>query len=294
MLSDQGIPKLRKLYKSKLQGHFKGKGCEFKDAEKLLDFYQLWLDNLFPKAKFADGLAMVEKVGHSKRMQITRRAWIDEGKPKPDYVDDQDDNQPVANSVAPKTTDQTTSDTRVQTTATHTSASGPISGNGAESLFVPENQCKPIHELNVPEEDDLDALLAERTARTSPKLDKERLGPTAPEEEDDLDALLAEYDSKKAREKTIGQKSRKDEGEDEEDDLDALMAEHDAQAKGQLKEAPQQGEEDSPDDLDVLLAEQGGGQNSNSKPSAAPRDQDDEQDDLDALSRANNDWIESL
>ena len=46
--------------------------------------YQLWLDDLYPRAKFADGLAMIEKLGHTKRLQVMRREWINEGKSK-DY-----------------------------------------------------------------------------------------------------------------------------------------------------------------------------------------------------------------
>ena len=48
----------------------------------MLNFYQLWLDDLFPRAKFADGLTMIEKLGHSKRIQAMRREWIDEEKPR--------------------------------------------------------------------------------------------------------------------------------------------------------------------------------------------------------------------
>ena len=44
--------------------------------------YQLWLDDLYPRAKFADGLALIEKLGHTKRMQTMRREWINEGKPR--------------------------------------------------------------------------------------------------------------------------------------------------------------------------------------------------------------------
>jgi replication fork protection complex subunit Csm3/Swi3 len=50
--------------------------------------YQLWLDDLYPRAKFADGLAIIEKLGHQKRLQTMRREWIDEGKPKHDNWDD--------------------------------------------------------------------------------------------------------------------------------------------------------------------------------------------------------------
>lgn len=47
---------------------------------RLLNVYQLWLDDLYPRAKFADGLAIIEKLGHKKRMQTMRREWIYEGK----------------------------------------------------------------------------------------------------------------------------------------------------------------------------------------------------------------------
>ncbi|KAJ5090420.1 Chromosome segregation in meiosis protein 3 [Penicillium argentinense] len=80
LLSQLGVPKLRRAAKQKLK--FKGKGHEFSDAARLLNFYQLWLDDLFPRAKFADGLAMIEKLGHSKRIQTMRREWIEEEKPK--------------------------------------------------------------------------------------------------------------------------------------------------------------------------------------------------------------------
>ena len=49
---------------------------------RLLNAYQLWLDDLYPRAKFADGLAIIEKLGHTKRIQTMRREWIQEGKPR--------------------------------------------------------------------------------------------------------------------------------------------------------------------------------------------------------------------
>ncbi|KAJ5580122.1 uncharacterized protein N7459_006107 [Penicillium hispanicum] len=78
LLSQPGIPKLRRTAKQNLR--LKGKGHEFADAARLLNFYQLWLDDLFPRAKFADGLTIIEKLGHTKRMQTMRREWIDDEK----------------------------------------------------------------------------------------------------------------------------------------------------------------------------------------------------------------------
>ena len=84
----------------KEQLRFKGKGQEvwcskavkrytltsydpqYSDVARMLNAYQLWLDDLYPRAKFADGLAIIEKLGHTKRMQTMRREWIQEGKPR--------------------------------------------------------------------------------------------------------------------------------------------------------------------------------------------------------------------
>lgn len=46
--------------------------------------YQLWLDDLFPKARFLDALAQVEKLGHKKQIQTMRLSWINES--KTDYL----------------------------------------------------------------------------------------------------------------------------------------------------------------------------------------------------------------
>lgn len=80
LLSEKGIPKLQKRAK-KLR--LKGKGHEYGDAARLLEMYQLWLDDLFPRAKFKDALAMVDKLGKSAEIKVARRRWMDENKPKP-------------------------------------------------------------------------------------------------------------------------------------------------------------------------------------------------------------------
>ncbi|KAL8939497.1 MAG: hypothetical protein Q9216_003325 [Gyalolechia sp. 2 TL-2023] len=78
LLSQAGIPKLKHLARDRMK--FKGKNHEYSDIACLLNVYQLWLDDLYPRAKFADGLAMIEKLGHSKKIQIMRREWISHGK----------------------------------------------------------------------------------------------------------------------------------------------------------------------------------------------------------------------
>lgn len=47
------------------------------DLAAILDYYQLWLHELFPKARFGDALAMVAKVGHKRAVRDARRAWLE-------------------------------------------------------------------------------------------------------------------------------------------------------------------------------------------------------------------------
>jgi len=46
------------------------------DLGKIVAFYQLWADNLYPKATFRDSLAIIEKLGHSKTMKAHRLGLI--------------------------------------------------------------------------------------------------------------------------------------------------------------------------------------------------------------------------
>ncbi|ORY02929.1 replication fork protection component Swi3-domain-containing protein [Clohesyomyces aquaticus] len=159
LLSSAGVPKLRKITKDRLK--FKGKGHEYGDVARMLNMYQLWLDDLYPRAKFADGLAMIEKLGHTKRIQFMRKEWIDEGKPKTTMELDREENGPSQSDDpnAPETErmeDVRSGDSadlngqalvREAESAAHIGAAGPtevLDGGG-------------------PDEDELDALLAEST-----------------------------------------------------------------------------------------------------------------------------------
>lgn len=194
LLSQAGIPKLRRRAKDKLK--FKGKGHEFSDAARLLTFYQLWLDDLYPRAKFADALSIVEKLGHSKRMQVMRKEWVDEGKPRRQVDayeedierrgegtgdvpsgggDDMDlDIGPVGQGVAEGENVEHARDTNAKELPSIFGNGGrpPLNSNSLfdddddEDLFVsdPNPSSKPLNpepDSAAPEEDDLDALLAE-------------------------------------------------------------------------------------------------------------------------------------
>ncbi|RAK75570.1 Chromosome segregation in meiosis protein 3 [Aspergillus fijiensis CBS 313.89] len=181
LLSQSGIPKLRRTSRQRLR--LKGKGHEvydhqhrhhfsptanfmeqFSDVARLLNFYQLWLDDLYPRAKFADGLAMIEKLGHSKRLQTMRREWIDEEKPKALTADI---NQQVLDGLSADMDPATTVET------SDTALGGTISGSRRGDIMfdlaqlhapTPESN-KQIPESCVaddtPEDDELDILLRE-------------------------------------------------------------------------------------------------------------------------------------
>ena len=250
LLSALGIPKLRAVAKKDVAKklRFKGKGHEFTDVGKLLNYYQLWLDDLFPRAKFADGLKMVEKVGHSKRMAVVRKEWIDEG--KPGYVSREMMQKELEEAAREREREMAVERREVE--------------RRKEDMFFPSPskgaQKKTGHGGEEPDEDDLDALLAEQSNAATRK---ERRTVES-DEEDDLDALLAEQDAIRKPPSPPPTSSRTgDEDEDEDDDLDALLAEHEAHgaappAKVGSRKRQAVFDEDSDDEdaLDALLSEQ--------------------------------------
>ncbi|KAK6518481.1 chromosome segregation in meiosis- protein [Arthrobotrys conoides] len=78
LLGPDGIPYLQEHAAQKIK--FKGKGHEIGDLERLLKFYQIWADKLYPKAQFKDAIDMIEKMGSSRGMQRRREEWIEEFK----------------------------------------------------------------------------------------------------------------------------------------------------------------------------------------------------------------------
>lgn len=91
LLGPSGIPKIRDHVRKKIK--FRGKGHELQDLSSLLENYQFWAHELFPKAKFRDAVKMIRKVGKTKVMKMHRRGIITDFLPKPvvDEESDQDD-----------------------------------------------------------------------------------------------------------------------------------------------------------------------------------------------------------
>ncbi|RYO86925.1 hypothetical protein DL766_005988 [Monosporascus sp. MC13-8B] len=252
LLSEKGIPRLRRKARDL---KFKGKGHEFSDAARLLSFYQLWLDDLFPKAKFLDALVMVEKAGHKKHMHIKRMEWINEGKPKPHR--DEDDEDIFGESNQPEEREASNFPARVAPIFQNRGSQRPKTPTrddlfGDEDIYDATPRApritgaagvadtgKSAQPGEMPDDDDLDALMAEeevrRTAPTNSIFGSGTVSwPPDQVDEDDLDALMAEAEAQANQSRqnnSTAPKPRPSAAADEEDDLDALMAEAEASSR---------------------------------------------------------------
>lgn len=154
---------------------------------RLLNLYQLWLDDLYPRAKFVDGLAMIEKIGHTKRMQTMRKEWINEGRPR-DPAEDWGTGDAKTNGQHP----------------------GPASGLGKSPETRPNEGSRTPAATNAVDADDVEIYDAtpkkDRGTSTTNRNEKsdESLFLSEDEEansqppDDDLDALLAEDEMKES------------------------------------------------------------------------------------------------
>jgi replication fork protection complex subunit Csm3/Swi3 len=120
----------------------------------MLNMYQLWLDDLYPRAKFADALTIIEKVGHTKRMQMMRKEWIDAGKPR--RTTEREDEE--ADEVVP---DHAPTEDRMEGLERDGSTRQQEPGAERDSLGQTREQ-RTSHTADAdPDEDELDALIAE-------------------------------------------------------------------------------------------------------------------------------------
>jgi replication fork protection complex subunit Csm3/Swi3 len=181
----------------------------------MLSLYQLWLDELYPRAKFLDSLAMVEKLGHSKSMQFRRRDWINEGKPRDTWPEAEPQPQAANGDARSKTifADGSNSAEQQAHVPDEVNAAAKIDGqpNDPDGLFLSEDE----REAGAPDEDELDALLAEgstgaktKLAPTVPQPSQDSLR-TSPVREGDLDALWAEHEADAEKENRDTGKSLK-------------------------------------------------------------------------------------
>lgn len=195
-----------------------------------MSFYQEWLDDLFPKAKFLDALAMVEKAGHNKMMQKMRVDWINEGRPKSNVTaDGGDDDEPAGaqqqESEAPEPRQADRIAPIFERTTSGARPSTPPVEDPFEDIYgaTPTGAGKNGRAAEAggePDQDELDALMAEMEQEPSvprqstggavksifgdgkPKA-AEKPKPAEPDD-DDLDALMAEAEAEQGPTKPPG------------------------------------------------------------------------------------------
>lgn len=138
----------------------------------LLRTYQLWLHDLYPRAKFNDGLTMIEKLGHTKSIQRLRCGWINESKPNTDGTKDSDEDN-ISETVVP-------GGNAVDPAARQSNLSPDINAAaGANNLQEVAQRNDPTMEsgfsgedVGIPDIDDLEALLAEEPTQTGKVQDR--------------------------------------------------------------------------------------------------------------------------
>ena len=186
LLSQSGIPKLRRIAKDRFK--FKGKGHEYSDLARLLNIYQLWLDDLYPRAKFADALAIIEKLGHQKKIQVMRREWISEGKPREAH-NDKDASWAVSQTA------KATEESRER--ASDAGEQEPANTNVRLSPDPDDEDLYAASPLRRQERSDRQASIALESSLFLPEDTTDNRHPE--DDLDDLDALLAEDDANDRR-----------------------------------------------------------------------------------------------
>lgn len=129
---------------------------------RVMSMYQMWLDDLYPRAKFRDGLALVEKVGHTKRLQVMRKTWMQATKPSRTIEDEeQAEAQMEAEADKEKHNETPTGD-------------GEPDEDELDALFaastLPPQSRPPADTQDQEDIDELDALMAEEAAKSTSKV----------------------------------------------------------------------------------------------------------------------------
>ncbi|KAL4077074.1 replication fork protection component Swi3-domain-containing protein [Scleroderma yunnanense] len=101
LVGPSGFPQLIKEVKG---FKLKGKGHEHPDLNRLLQVYQFWTHRMFPKTPFKDTVDRVEKLCHSKRMQVRLSVWRDEAKGLVNGNKPEDEEPDVIDLTGPGTT----------------------------------------------------------------------------------------------------------------------------------------------------------------------------------------------
>lgn len=199
LLSPKGLPQLRRTAPQLLGKKLKGKGHEFKDATRILRYYQLWADDLYPKANFRDTMSIIEKLGHTRRVQIARSQYLDEYRPQtvpPEVEVETQETQQVEEEKAPGGGGGGGGEEEEEDI--YEPPPVPGRGNMAQnsnggSLFLGEDDSESEQVGVQPDDAELEMLLraevTERTAPVSSTKGKETLNAVDEVFDDDLEAM---------------------------------------------------------------------------------------------------------
>ena len=138
---------------------------------------------------------MVEKLGHTKRMQVMRREWIDEGKPRSSSTQDTGDTQTISTRKIPSP--------KAQDDADRTGREARAARSSDEGAAQPQQSPRtpPASNLEIDDDDDLYNATPGAVRMTVPPQKESNSSNDslfitddtgAQPEEDELDRLLAE------------------------------------------------------------------------------------------------------
>jgi len=240
---------------------------------------------------------MIEKIGHKTVMRNQRLQWIDEGRPK-SKVDEDNEDQERPPSLIPKESSRIAP---IFEKTAQARASTPTNDDlfGDEDIYgaTPRASIPSKPAGDIPDDDDIEALMAEADAASGPSAPPFRSifggglpkKPTQsafePDEEDDLEALMAEAEAQPTVSNPpasstaggiIGGGAPKKPAQsafepDHDEDLEAIMAEVEANARP-VQSKPAQAPESA-----------GGSGKETSKQKPTPAEDTEYDDDLDAL-----------
>ncbi|KAI0670345.1 replication fork protection component Swi3-domain-containing protein [Trametes maxima] len=169
LMGTDGFPALVKQAK---EFKPKGKGHELQDLNRLLNVYQFWAHKMYPNTHFSDTVQRVEKLCHSKRMNVALSVWRDEAKglinghKMPGSDDSDSDNEDTKNSRLHSGLEHDQSTGRSQEVqdvpiATDDERSSPVRSTHGASL-PPSSPSSGTSSLGALDEDfDIDAMLRE-------------------------------------------------------------------------------------------------------------------------------------
>ncbi|KAF3939679.1 hypothetical protein ABW19_dt0205706 [Dactylella cylindrospora] len=191
LLGPDGIPYIQEHAAKKIK--FKGKGHEVSDLGRLLKFYQIWADNLYPKAQFKDVVSMLEKLGSSRSMQNKREEWVEQYRMQRVQEDERLIGQ--ARELLEKESGSVFIRGEAGESSTGVPKDSADAGDAAaltreqankdagDSLFFRDDDDDDLDEL-----DELDAIMKEAEKSTAPPA---RAAPTEDLDDDDMDELDA-------------------------------------------------------------------------------------------------------